>query len=142
MSDAWLRWLTMSAMVLLVLHAVGSWVHSVLGITAAIASAALVVALSVLSARMAALGDGNHAWFVVPTILFTALPLAAKLLSVLTAEHGWWARIVDLAPFLLGFAAPVLILLTVYLELGRRARRSAPGRAVPVLLQQRGALRG
>lgn len=141
MSDAWIRWLTMSAMVLLVLHAVGSWVYSVLGITAAIASAALVAAVSLLSARMAALGDGNHAWFVVPTVLFTALPLAARLLSVLATEHGWWARIVDLAPFLLGFAAPVLLLLTVYLELGRRARRSAPGRAVPVLLQQRGALR-
>ena len=140
MSDVWIRWLTMSAMVLLVLHAVGSWVYSVLGITAALASAALVVAVSVLSAR-AALGHGNHAWFVVPTILFTALPLAAKLLSVLTAEQGWWARIVDLAPFFVGFAAPVLLLLTVYLELGRRARGSAPGRAVPVLLQQRGALR-
>ena len=38
MSDAWIRGLTMSAMVLLVLHAVGSWVYSVLGITAAIAS--------------------------------------------------------------------------------------------------------
>ncbi|HEX6063265.1 MAG TPA: hypothetical protein VFZ04_03545 [Longimicrobiales bacterium] len=142
MSDAWIRGLTMSAMVLLVLHAVGSWVYSVLGLTAAIASAALVAAVSVLSARMAALGDGNHAWFVVPTVLFTTLPLVAKLFSVLTAEHGWWAGIVELAPFLLGFAAPVLLLLTVYLELGRRARRSAPGQAVPVLLRQRGALRG
>ena len=91
MSDAWIRGLTMSAIVLLVLHAVGSWVYSVLGLTAAIVSAALVAAVSVLSARMAALGEGNHAWFVIPTILFTTAPLAA--FSVLTAEHGWWAGI-------------------------------------------------
>ena len=69
----------MSAIVLLVLHAVGSWVYSVLGLTAAIVSAALVAAVSVLSARMAALGEGNHARFVIPTILFTTPPLVAKL---------------------------------------------------------------
>ena len=64
------------------------------------------------------------AWFVFPTVLFTALPLAARLWALLTLEQSWWTRTVEFAPFLIGLAAPVLLLLGAYLELGRRAPRS------------------
>jgi hypothetical protein len=114
----------MLATVLLVLHAVGSWAYSALGTPAALVSAGLVAAVSVFSARMAGLGEGNSAWFVVPTMVFTVLPLGARLWTLATAEEGWWARSIEFGPFLIGFAAPVLLLLTAYLELGRRARRS------------------
>ena len=124
MSDAWLRRLVMLATVLLVLHAVGSWAYSALGVPAAVVSAGLVGAVSVFSARMAGLGECNSAWFVVPTMVFTVLPLGARLWTLATTEQGWWARSIEFAPFLIGFAAPVLLLLTAYLELGRRARRS------------------
>jgi len=110
----------MLAIVLLVLHAVGTWTYAALGPTAAVVSAALVGAVSIFSARMA--GPGNHAWFVVPTAVFTAVPLAGRLWTLLTADLTWWARIVEFAPFAIGFAAPVLLLLAAYLELGRRAR--------------------
>jgi hypothetical protein len=132
MSDAWLRRVVMLAIVLLVLHAVGTWTYAVLGVAAAIVAAVLVGAVSIFSARMAGLGEGNNAWFVVPTVVFTALPLAARLWTLVTAEQSWWARTVEFAPFLIGFAAPVLLLLTAYLNLGRRARRSvhvSPGTA-------------
>jgi len=112
----------MLAIVLLVLHAVGAWTYAALGPAAAIGSAVLVGAVSILSARMAGRGQGNHAWFVVPTAVFTLLPLAARLWTLLTVEQSWWTRTVELAPFLIGFAAPVLLLLAAYLELGRRAR--------------------
>jgi hypothetical protein len=120
MNDSWLRRVVMSATVLLVLHAVGTWAYSALGVAAAIVSALLVGAVSVFSARMATLGTGNHAWFVVPTLVFTAVPLAARLWTLFAVEQGWWTRTVDFAPFLIGFAVPVLLLLTAYLELGRR----------------------
>jgi hypothetical protein len=68
----------MLAIVLLVLHAVGSWTYAALGVGAAIVSAVLVGAVSILSARMAGLGQGNDTWFVVPTTVFTCLPLAAN----------------------------------------------------------------
>ena len=114
----------MLAIVLLVLHAVGTWTYAVFGPAAALVSAGLVGAVSIFSARMA--GHGNHAWFVVPTVVFTAIPLAARLWIFFTSgQSGWWARVVDLAPFLIGFAAPVLLLLLAYVELGRRARREA-----------------
>jgi hypothetical protein len=132
MSDAWLRRVVMLAIVLLVLHAVGTWTYSALGVVAAIVAAVLVGAVSIFSARMAGLGQGNDAWFVVPTVVFTALPLAARLWTLFTIEQSWWTRTVEFAPFLIGFAAPVLLLLMAYLELGRRAHRSVhahPGAA-------------
>jgi len=122
----------MLAIVLLILHAVGTWTYAALGVAAAIVSAALVGAVSIFSARMAGLGQGNNAWFVVPAVVFTALPLAARLWTLLAIEQSWWTRTVEFAPFLIGFAAPVLLLLMAYLELGRRARRSVhahPGTA-------------
>lgn len=115
----------MLSIVLLVLHAVGTWTYAALGIAAAVVSAVLVGGVSIFSARMAGLGQGNNAWFVVPTVVFTALPLAARLWTLMTVEQSWWARIVEFAPFLIGFAAPVLLLLIAYLELGRRAHRLA-----------------
>ena len=139
MTDAWIRRIMMSAIALLVLHAVGAWAYSALGVAAAIASAALVAAVSVFSARMAGFGEGNTAWFVLPTLAFTTLPLAGRVWTLLTAEQTWWARTVEFAPFLFGFAAPVFLLLAVYLELGRRARRVPPVQTIPALLQQRGA---
>jgi hypothetical protein len=122
-SDAWLRRVVMLAMVLLVLHAVGTWTYAALGPVAAIVSAALVGAVSIFSARMAGLGEGNNAWFVVPTLVFTALPLGARLWTLVATDQGWWTNTVEFAPFLIGFAAPVLLLLMAYLELGRRAPR-------------------
>jgi hypothetical protein len=132
MSDAWLRRVVMLAIVLLVLHAVGTWTYAVLGVAAAIVAVVLVGAVSIFSARMAGLGEGNNAWFVVPTVVFIAVPLAARLWTLVAAEQSWWTRIVEFAPFLIGFAAPVLLLLAAYLELGRRARHSvqvSPGTA-------------
>ena len=118
----------MVAIVLLVLHAVGTWAYSALGVAAAIVSALLVAAVSIFSARMARRGPGNNAWFVVPTVLFTALPLAARVFSLMSTQQSWWTRGVEFAPFLIGFAAPVLLLLLAYVELGRRARRRLPVR--------------
>lgn len=112
----------MLAIVLLVLHAVGTWTYAVLGPAAAIVSVVLVGGVSFFSARMAGLGRGNHAWFIAPTALFTALPLAARLWTVLTGDATWWTRAVELGPFLIGFAVPVFLLLAAYLALGRRVR--------------------
>jgi hypothetical protein len=111
----------MLAIILLVLHAVGAWSYSVLGSGAALAAALLVGTVSLFSARMA--GSGNHAWFVVPTLVFTALPLAGRLWTLAHIEESWWSRITELAPFLIGFAAPVLLLLAAHLELASRAAR-------------------
>lgn len=74
---------------------------------------------------MARLGGGNTAWFLVPTPLFTVMPLAAKLLGLLAAESSAWEWVVALAPFLAGFALPVLLLLAVYVGLRNRTRAAS-----------------
>lgn len=112
------------ATALLVLHAVGAWTYSALGVTSAVASAALVSAVAIFGARMAGRGR-NRAWFVVPALVFTALPLAARVATLASHEGSWWTRSVELAPFLIGFAAPVLLLLAAYLGLDRRASQTA-----------------
>lgn len=123
MSDTWFRRLVMLAIGLLVLHAVGAWTYAALGPAAGIVSAVLVGAVSVFSARMA--GRGSHAWFVVPTAIFTAFPLAGRLWTLLALEQSWWMRTMELAPLVIGFAAPVLLLLFAYAALGRRVPHRA-----------------
>ena len=118
-ASPWLARVVMLATALLVLHAVGAWTYGALGVTAAIASAALVGAVAVFGARMAGLGR-NNAWFVVPALVFTALPLAGRVWTLASRDGSWWTRGVDLAPFLIGFAVPVLLLLAAYLGLHRR----------------------
>jgi hypothetical protein len=115
----------MLAIVLLVLHAVGSWTYEALGPTAAVVSAVFVGAISLFSARVAH-GRGSHAWFVVPAALFTTIPLAARLWTLFTGEETGWARAAEFTPFLIGFAAPVLLLLMAYIELGRRQPAHGP----------------
>ncbi len=130
MSDAWIRRLVAAAIALLVVHEVGSWTYAAFGAAAGVLSGLLVAAVSFFSARMAQVGAGNTAWFLVPTLLFTALPLAARVWSFLTVERGAWERALDLAPFAIGFAAPVGLLLAAYLSLRRRERA---GRAPPAV---------
>jgi len=119
-SDAWLRRLVVAAIALLVVYQVGTWTYAAFGVVAGILSALLVATVSFFSARMARVGAGNTAWFLVPTLLFTVVPLAAKLWTFHIAEVGWWERIAEIAPFLIGFGLPVLLLLLVYVELRRR----------------------
>jgi hypothetical protein len=125
MSDAWLRRLVVAAIALLIVHQVGTWIYAAFGLAAGLLSAALVVVVSFFSARMARLGGGNTAWFLVPTLLFTVVPLAAKLSALVASQSDWWDWAVALAPFLGGFALPVLFLLAVYAELRNRTRALA-----------------
>jgi hypothetical protein len=125
MSDVWIRRLVAAAIAFLVIHEVGSWVYAAFGAAAGILSGLLVAAVSFFSARMAQVGAGNTAWFLVPTVLFTALPLTAKVWRALTEERTAWDRAVDLAPFVIGFAGPVALLLAVYLALRRRGGAGA-----------------
>lgn len=129
MSDAWLRRLVVAAIALLIVYQVGTWIYAAFGLAAGVLSASLVAVVSFFSARMARLGGGNTAWFLVPTLLFTIVPLAAKLSGLLATQAGWWDWTVALAPFLAGFALPVLLLLAVYVELRNRTR-VAPGEMV------------
>jgi len=129
MSDAWLRRLVVAAIALLIVYQVGTWIYAAFGLAAGVLSAVLVAVVSFFSARMARLGGGNTAWFLVPTLLFTIVPLAAKMSGLLATQSDWWDWTVALAPFLAGFGLPVLLLLAVYVGLRNRTRVAAEGAA-------------
>jgi MFS family permease len=122
MSDAWLARLVVAAIALLLVYQVGAWIYAAFGVAAGVFSAVLVAVVSFFSARMARAGAGNSAWFLVPTLLFTVVPLAAKAWGLLALQSDGWQWMVALAPFVVGFALPVLLLLAVYAGLRQRAR--------------------
>jgi hypothetical protein len=70
--------------------------------------------------RLAKAGVKSSAWFLLPILFFTVEPLAISTWKTFTENADWLERTLALAPFVLGCAAPVLLLLIVYYE--RRAR--------------------
>lgn len=120
MTDRTLRWLVDAAIALLLVHQTGRVIDSLFGTLWGVLSALVVVAVSVLSARMARAGGRDSAWFLLPTLLFTVVPGAWLLWSALAREQGTLDVVVDIAPFVIGFAVPVVLLLVVHHALRKR----------------------
>lgn len=120
MSDNILRYLVASVIVMLLVFQIGTLIASTFGMAWGAVSAVVVAAVSFFSARLARAGGKNSVWFLLPTILFTIIPLAYMIWHAWTAEVSGFERLAGLAPFLIGFAGPVLVLLLVYLELRKR----------------------
>lgn len=120
MSDKTLRYLVASVIVMLLVFQIGTLIASAFGMAWGAVSAVVVAAVSFFSARLARAGGKNSVWFLLPTLLFTIIPLAYMIWHAWTAEVSGFERLASLAPFLIGFAGPVLVLLLVYLELRKR----------------------
>src|SRR4051812_7553018 len=98
LSDAWIRRAVMLAIALLVVHALGDWLHSAFGTVVAVASALLVGAVLLFISRAASL---------VVLALIGAWLLLARWWSLMPHPESDWARVAEFAPFVIGFAAPV-----------------------------------
>jgi hypothetical protein len=120
MSDKTLRYLVASAIVMLLVFQIGTLIASTFGMAWGAVSAMVVAAVSFFSARLARAGGRGSVWFLLPTILFTIIPLAYMIWHALTADVSGFERLAGFVPFLIGFAGPVLVLLLVYLELRKR----------------------
>lgn len=84
---------------------------------------ALVVAgVTLFATRLAKAGSKGSFWFLLPTLLFTVVPLVIAVWSAFARDLSWIDRASMLVPFLLGFAAPILLLLVVYTQLRSRSR--------------------
>lgn len=120
MSDRTLRLLVAAAISMLLVFQVGTLIAGVFGFVWGVAASAIVVLVSVASARLARAGGRGSFWFLLPTLLFTVGPLAMTLWIVLAVQTTWLQRILGLTPFLVGFALPVSVLALVYYELRKR----------------------
>ena len=120
MSDIVLRRLVGTALIMLLAYQVGMVIASLASTTLGGVTAAAVAVITFVSARRANVDLGNRLWFLVPTVLFTLLPLALKVWRLAAGDSGWVEWIVGLTPLLIGFVLPVSLLWLAYAELRRR----------------------
>lgn len=109
--------LVLTAMVFLLLYQVGSWITMVAGAVWGAGAAVVVAVVSYFCARLAKRGAKSSLWFLLPTLLFTVIPLLVKGWSLLASQSHWVDIWVELVPLLVGFVIPVGLLSVVYLDL-------------------------
>ncbi|MGP1716699.1 MAG: hypothetical protein ACTS9Y_05925 [Methylophilus sp.] len=120
MSLAINRKLILTAIICLLLYQVGTWITVIAGAVWGAGAAVIVAVVSYVSARLAKRGATSTIWFLVPTLLFTVIPLLAKLWSAFTSQTGIVDMLVDLIPLLVGFVIPIVLLSAVYLDLRKK----------------------
>lgn len=120
MSDKTLRYIIASVIAMLLIFQVGTLVTSAFGMAWGAVSAVVVVAVSFFSARLARAGGKGSFWFLLPTFLFIVLPIVFKVRTAMSEDVGWLDHVTRFAPFIIGFGAPIILLLLVYYELRKR----------------------
>lgn len=115
------RKLVLAALICLLLYQVGTWITVIAGAVWGAGAAVVVAIVSYVSARLAKRGATSTIWFLVPTLLFTVIPLLAKLWSAFTSQTGIADMLLDLTPLLVGFVIPVILLSMVYLDLRKKS---------------------
>ncbi len=126
MSDTTLRYIVASVIALLLVFQIGSLISGLFGIAWGAVSAVVVTVVAFVSARLARAGGRSSLWFLLPTLLFTVIPMVFIVWSALAEEVSWFDRLLRLTPFVVGFGAPIVLLLMVYFELRKRTLQSRP----------------
>jgi len=125
MSDKTLRSVIAAVIAMLLIFQIGTLISGLLGMAWGAVSAVVIVAVSFFSARLARAGGKSSFWFLVPTLLFTVIPIVMMIWKTMSESTAWFDRAVALAPFFVGFGAPIVLLLVVYYELRRRTSELA-----------------
>lgn len=120
MSDKVLRYLIATVIAMLLIYQIGTMIAGIFGMAWGAVSAAVVALVSFFSTRLAKAGGKSSLWFLLPTLLFTIMPIAMKIWNTMTENADWLDRLSGLFPFILSFGAPIVLLLLVYYELRRR----------------------
>jgi hypothetical protein len=122
MSDTILRRIVALVIALLLVYQVGALITGLFGMAWGVLSALVVAGVTSVATRLAKAGGKSSIWFLLPTLLFTVAPLAITIGSMFAQDVSWMDRVTALVPFVIGFAAPVLLFLAVYYELRVRTR--------------------
>ncbi len=122
MTDITLRRIVATVISMLLIFQIGSLVSSLFGMAWGGVSAVVVAGVSFFSARIAKAGGKTSAWFLLPTVLFTILPVSFTVWKTVTKDATWFDRAIGFGPFIIGFVAPVILLLAVLYELRKRTR--------------------
>jgi hypothetical protein len=122
MSDASLRRIVALVIALLLVYQMGALITGLFGMAWGFFSALVVAGVTFFATRLAKAGGKSSIWFLLPTLLFTVVPLALTVWSSFAQDASWMDRATAILPFVIGFAAPVLLLLVVYNALRVRTR--------------------
>lgn len=120
MSNNALRHMIAAVIAMLLIHQVGILVMGIFGMAWGAFSAVVVLVVSFFSARQARAGGKRFFWFFLPTILFIVCPLVFRVWEVMSEDVGWLERTAKIAPFMIGFGLPIVLLLFVYHGLRKR----------------------
>lgn len=106
---------------ILVTSEIISWVytqfHNVAGIFSSVFVAIFVMGIYWYCGKKACESAATTTWFILPCTLFTAIPLAIRLWPSETEEISSWQAFIAIIPFLVSFVLPIVLLVTVYLQL-------------------------
>lgn len=126
MSDNTLKHIVATVIALLLIFQIGTLIAGLLGLVWGVLAALIVTAISFFSTRLAGAGAKSSLWFLLPTLLFTVIPVVIMVSATFSRETDWVDRFAALAPFVIGFALPVLLLLVVHYELRKRTAMLQP----------------
>ncbi len=120
MSDRALRYIIAAVIALLLVYQIGHLIAGLFGTAWGALSAVAVGAVSFFSARLAKSGVKSSFWFLLPTLLFIVFPIGFMIWKATRSDARWFDLIAELTPIIIGFGAPIVLLLIVYFELRRR----------------------
>jgi hypothetical protein len=120
MSDKSLRYIIASVIAMLLISQVGTLITSTFGMAWGAFSAVFVLTVSFFSARLARAGGKGSFWFLLPTFFFIVFPIVIRVWKAMSEDVSWLDRVAMFAPFIIGFGAPIVLLLLVYYELRKR----------------------
>ncbi len=126
MSDKTLRLFIAAVISMLLIYQIGTVIAGIFGMAWGAVSSIVVAAVSFFSARIARAGGKSSFWFLLPTLLFTIIPIAMRIWDAITGTTSWFDRLLSLTPFILSFGAPMVLLLLVYYELRKRTVSNLP----------------
>lgn len=122
MSDMALRRIVALVIALLLVYQMGALITGLFGMAWGLVSGLVVAGVTFFAARLAKAGGKGSVWFLLPTLLFTVVPLVIAIWGAFAQDVSWMDRATALVPFVMSFAAPVLLLLVVYHTLRVRTR--------------------
>ena len=115
-----LKTLILVAVAMLVISEVAGWIATIFGATTGFIGGAIVTIAYLYCAHRAKASLKYYGWILVPTILFTIIPMALRVHEFLKAEgDSLFVQLLRLAPTLFGFVLPVALLLVVYFGMSK-----------------------
>ena len=121
MSDNALRYFVAAAIAMLLVFQIGTLISGIFGAVWGTVSAIVVAVVAFLAARVARAAGKSSMWFLLPILAFTFIPIVLMIWRGFTENTNWFDRMVMLTPFVVGFGAPIILLLLVYHELRKRS---------------------